>query len=197
MEHIQRIDHIRGISHKGTLPIDDQMSADVGQVFCLNPLFNGAGQFVDNAKSPLQINFSDNDLHIEYAAPMFAQGAQYQRFLEGFDKNWSHWNSETRSVYTNLYEGEYGFRVRARDRHGHVSAESVFSFHVAPPWYRTWRAYVLYGALFIGILANGLTLVHISEFWQQAVQGLVILGAVISNALIARRLQQLMRLRKV
>jgi rhamnose transport system permease protein len=53
------------------------------------------------------------------------------------------------------------------------------------------------GALFIGILANGLTLVHISEFWQQAVQGIVILGAVISNALIARRLQQLMALRRI
>jgi rhamnose transport system permease protein len=53
------------------------------------------------------------------------------------------------------------------------------------------------GALFIGVLANALTLVHISEFWQLAVQGFVILGAVISNALITRRLQQLMSLRKI
>ena len=53
------------------------------------------------------------------------------------------------------------------------------------------------GALFIGILANGLTLVHISEFWQLAVQGLVILGAVIINALIARRLQRMMTLRQI
>ena len=53
------------------------------------------------------------------------------------------------------------------------------------------------GALFIGILANGLTLVHISEFWQMAVQGVVILGAVVINALIARRLQAVMSLRKV
>ncbi len=52
------------------------------------------------------------------------------------------------------------------------------------------------GALFIGILANGLTLVHISEFWQLAVQGLVILGAVIANAVIARRLQRMMSLRR-
>jgi rhamnose transport system permease protein len=52
------------------------------------------------------------------------------------------------------------------------------------------------GALFIGILANGLTLVHISEFWQLAVQGLVILGAVIMNALIARRLHKLMTLER-
>ena len=53
------------------------------------------------------------------------------------------------------------------------------------------------GALFIGILANGLTLVHISEFWQMAVQGVVILGAVVINALIARRLQTIMSLRKI
>ena len=53
------------------------------------------------------------------------------------------------------------------------------------------------GALFIGILANGLTLVHLSEFWQLAVQGLMILGAVILNALIARRLHKLMSLRRV
>ena len=52
------------------------------------------------------------------------------------------------------------------------------------------------GALFIGILANALTLVHISEFWQLAVQGLVILGAVIVNALIARRLQRLISFRR-
>ncbi len=54
----------------------------------------------------------------------------------------------------------------------------------------------LVGALFIGILANGLNLVHISEFWQLAVQGLVILGAVIANAYIARRLQYMMSLRR-
>ncbi|PIE35412.1 branched-chain amino acid ABC transporter permease [candidate division KSB3 bacterium] len=53
------------------------------------------------------------------------------------------------------------------------------------------------GALFIGILANALTLVHISEFWQLAVQGLVILGAVIVNALIARRLQRLISFRNI
>ncbi|MBD3305229.1 ABC transporter permease [candidate division KSB3 bacterium] len=53
------------------------------------------------------------------------------------------------------------------------------------------------GALLLGILANALTLIRISEFWQLAVQGLVILGAVISNALIARRLQRLMSLQKL
>ncbi len=53
------------------------------------------------------------------------------------------------------------------------------------------------GALFIGILANALTLVHISEFWQLAVQGLVILGAVIINALIARRLQHIISSRNM
>ena len=52
------------------------------------------------------------------------------------------------------------------------------------------------GALFVGILANALTLTHIPEFWQLAVQGLVILGAVVLNALIARRLHKLMTLQR-
>ncbi len=44
------------------------------------------------------------------------------------------------------------------------------------------------GAFLLGIINNALTLVHISPFWQLAVQGLLILLAVITDALILRRL---------
>jgi len=46
-------------------------------------------------------------------------------------------------------------------------------------------------ALDLGIINNALTLVGISPFWQLAVQGLLILLAVITDALVARRLQRL------
>ncbi len=54
---------------------------------------------------------------------------------------------------------------------------------------------VLLGSLLLGIIANALTLVHISPFWQLAVQGLVILLAVVVDALISRRLQRALALR--
>jgi rhamnose transport system permease protein len=49
---------------------------------------------------------------------------------------------------------------------------------------------VLLGALLLGIIENALTLVRISPFWQLAAQGLLILLAVIADALIMRRLQR-------
>lgn len=49
---------------------------------------------------------------------------------------------------------------------------------------------VLLGSLLLGIVVNALNLVHISPFWKLAVQGLIILAAVITDALLSRRLQQ-------
>ncbi|MFQ5858169.1 MAG: ABC transporter permease [Anaerolineae bacterium] len=47
---------------------------------------------------------------------------------------------------------------------------------------------VLLGSLLLGIIINALNLVRISPFWKLAVQGLVILLAVVTDALISRRL---------
>lgn len=45
---------------------------------------------------------------------------------------------------------------------------------------------ILLGTILFGILANALPLINVSPFWQQAIQGVVILLAVISNVLIKR-----------
>jgi rhamnose transport system permease protein len=42
------------------------------------------------------------------------------------------------------------------------------------------------GVILFGILANALPLIKVSPFWQQAIQGLVILAAIITNVLIKR-----------
>ncbi len=46
------------------------------------------------------------------------------------------------------------------------------------------------GALFLGLIANALTLLHLSQFWLQAIYGGVILVAVTADAVIVRRLQR-------
>jgi rhamnose transport system permease protein len=55
---------------------------------------------------------------------------------------------------------------------------------------------VLLGSLLLGVIINALNLVRISPFWKLAVQGLVILLAVVSDALISRRLQRAAALRR-
>lgn len=46
---------------------------------------------------------------------------------------------------------------------------------------------VILGALFMGILNNALTQVNISPFWQMAIQGLIILIAIVTNTIMDRR----------
>ena len=62
-----------------------------------------------------------------------------------------------RATYTNLDPGTYTFRVRASNSDG-VWTRTPTSLRVviAPPWWETWWAYVLYAALAIGALAYGL-----------------------------------------
>jgi rhamnose transport system permease protein len=55
---------------------------------------------------------------------------------------------------------------------------------------------VLLGALLLGIINNALTLIRISPFWQLAAQGLLILLAVVVDAVVLRRLQQTLNVRR-
>ncbi|MDR0497327.1 MAG: ABC transporter permease, partial [Treponema sp.] len=45
---------------------------------------------------------------------------------------------------------------------------------------------LLLGVILLGILANALPLINVSPFWQQAIQGFVILAAIITNVIIKR-----------
>jgi rhamnose transport system permease protein len=45
------------------------------------------------------------------------------------------------------------------------------------------------GSLFMGIVNNALTVVNLSPFYQMAIQGFVILAAIIANRLVERRNQ--------
>jgi class 3 adenylate cyclase len=104
-------------------------------------IFDGGGVVPD--ARPLQ--HQQNGLKFEFAAPSFEDDSrtQYQVELQGLDRTWSAWNSQTQEEYTNLFEGNYTFRVRARDLFGNLSGEDSFGFRVFPPWYRTWWAYLL------------------------------------------------------
>ena len=46
------------------------------------------------------------------------------------------------------------------------------------------------GALFLGFIANALILVGLSQFWLQAIYGVVILVAISADAFILRQLQR-------
>ncbi|MEM6297863.1 MAG: SpoIIE family protein phosphatase, partial [Bacteroidota bacterium] len=104
----------------------------------------------DGTKSPLPfaLNSDQRSVIFRYALPFFEseQANLYQFKLEtkGGEDEWSPWTTETKKEYNNLWEGQYVFRVRGRNALGQISEESTISFSIAPPWFRTWWAYLGY-----------------------------------------------------
>ncbi len=97
------------------------------------------------------ISYSGKELRFELAAPFYDQEqvVRYQYYLDGLEDGWSDWNNEPFKVYTSLPEGTYTFHVRAKNYQDWVTPETVLTFTVLPPWYRTWWMYGIY----LGLLA--------------------------------------------
>ncbi len=123
-------------------------------------LFGGAwkegGQSEDQVPA---LAFQEHDLRFEFSTSSYdsEESNRFQFFLEGFDQDWSPWTSTAFKEYTNLSEGSYTFRVRARNIYGRLSREDSYRFRILPPWYRTWWAAGAFllslGCGFFGLLA--------------------------------------------
>lgn len=98
-----------------------------------------------------QLPYKDNDLKFEFAALFFdyPEKLKYSYQLVGQDDQWSEWSSKTEREYTNLREGRYVFRIRARNIYGTVSEIGEYQFSILAPWHRTIWAYLLYCLLFL------------------------------------------------
>lgn len=115
-------------------------------------LFAGA-----RAGSAPAIPYQQNALRFEFAAPSFdkADANRFQVWLQGLDRDWSPWSGDAYRDYTNIPEGTYRFRVRARNVYGKEGKEAVFDFRVLPPWYRTgwaWTIWIASAVLALGLL---------------------------------------------
>lgn len=114
-----------------------------------NPLTSQRGRAGDG------LPFKENSLRFEFALPSFDQlsASRYQYKLDGYDKEWSAWSTESVKDYTNLREGSYRFRVRATDRWNEISEEASYAFRIRPPIYRSLWAYFAYVVLSIAVIA--------------------------------------------
>jgi len=105
-------------------------------------VYAGKGGIMDK-----EFDYDSNSMQFEYSLPYYTKPEknEYQYQLNGFDENWSSWSFDTKKNYTNIPEGNYTFKVRAKNIFGEISEEDSYNFTMLPPWYRTWWAYVLYG----------------------------------------------------
>jgi ligand-binding sensor domain-containing protein/DNA-binding CsgD family transcriptional regulator len=103
----------------------------------------------DSTTIKTSLPFDDNELRFTFSCTSYQDLTknQYQYKLEGFDKNWSTWTDRSQKEYTNLPEGTYTFKVRAKNYNNEINKEAKFNFKIEPPIYRSRTAYFIYGIL--------------------------------------------------
>lgn len=110
--------------------------------------YNASGELSSNQTDlfSYSLPYTSNSLRFSFSSMDYKVPASnlYQFYLEGFDKNWGVWSTNTSKEYTNLPEGVYKLHVRARNQYNQLSNLQVFAFEVYPPWYRTIVSYILY-----------------------------------------------------
>lgn len=100
------------------------------------------------------IDYKYNSLTFQFAALFYENPdvTEFQHQLVGYDKKWSDWSTENKANYTNLKEGKYTFRVKAKNAYWTESNVAEYQFAISSPWYRTWWAYSIYVLLFACII---------------------------------------------
>ncbi|MEH6748129.1 MAG: ATP-binding protein [Maribacter arcticus] len=103
----------------------------------------------------LELPYNQNSLSFSYGSGDVFNRAQltYRFILEGSDEDWTYAATETKTKnYYNLKPGQYSFKVSSRGFNREWSAPDIFTFNIAPPWWQTWWAYLLFGLLFVSTI---------------------------------------------
>ena len=104
----------------------------------------------------IRLTHDQNDFNLEFAALNFVnpERNQYKYKLEPYEKEWIETTADNRFArYTNISPGKYTFRVIGSNNDGVWNEKgATLVIVIAPPWWKTWWAYSLYGIAFAGLL---------------------------------------------
>lgn len=119
-------------------------------------LFNKSVQ-VGAKKSPLTKHISSTGsvvldhkqsvISIDFVALNYTESGQnqYAYYLEGFEPDWNYSGQNNTATYTNLFPGNYVFKVKASNNDGIWNLQpTTLAIHVKAPLWATWWAFVCY-----------------------------------------------------
>ncbi len=109
-----------------------------------------------NCDKEFQLKHQQNDLSF-YITDYPYTSTQQQHLLYrllGSDELWSSLSNQQHIIeFKNLKHGRYELQLAYINHCGQVSEEvKSISFRILPPWYYSWRAYVIYTLLLLGLL---------------------------------------------
>ena len=110
------------------------------------------GGLINNAiKKEGNFKYNENNITFNYTVPEYNKyiKAEYQYLLEGFQDEWSEWDTKTSVNFKNLSAGDYVFKVRGKFANSYLDNTAVYSFTVLKPLYATNFAIFIYLLLLI------------------------------------------------
>ena len=101
----------------------------------------------------ISVAYNETQLAFDLATLAFSGSARttFEYQLEGLSDRWIKLESPSLSL-TGLDDGDYTLLLRSRNRHGAESKPTAIALSIAPPFWRTWWAYGIYGFTFLAIL---------------------------------------------
>lgn len=109
-----------------------------------------------NRSHRLILNYDDYQLSLDFTTLTFSPEGR-ERFyyrIDGMTPDWIPLGETNRLSFSNLARGEYLLRVKAADASGVLGEGSTdILITVLPPWWLTWWAYCIYGALALLVAA--------------------------------------------
>lgn len=103
----------------------------------------------------LQLKSSDVSFSLKYIVPDYITGAdvEYSYMLEGYDKEWTPFSGTTEASYTQVPVGDYLFNIRyKKDVFDTEYKHFTLPVHIAPLWYQTIWARIIYALLAILVI---------------------------------------------
>jgi len=100
------------------------------------------------------VKYSFNNIEFVFSSNNFENPAdtRFSSFLKGYDKTWSGWENKNIREFTNLFEGNYIFQVKAINPMGEISDIIKMEFMIDPPFLRSRIAFFMYVLIVIIIV---------------------------------------------
>ncbi|MFM7021803.1 MAG: triple tyrosine motif-containing protein [Flavobacteriales bacterium] len=106
-----------------------------------------------NQNLPIALSYAYNNLAFYFSIPIYGtyNNVLYHTELSNKKLTWKDVSQNPFKEFTNLPEGDYTFKVWA-EMNGTLSPAETMNFSIAPPWFRSRIAYVIYALLLIAAI---------------------------------------------
>ncbi|MFY0713638.1 response regulator [Seonamhaeicola sp. NFXS20] len=108
-----------------------------------------------NETKTLNLSYKNRNFSFQFSSPSYSNERlnKFQYKLENFDDDWITTSSNSRTVqYTNLFPGEYIFKIKSSNNDGHWSEVVDYNIKIERPWWLTYQALLVFLLIITAII---------------------------------------------